>query len=157
VYNSHLYDYYKYKDCRGSCVSKSVYCPPKDVCQEPSFVCNDQCLPYYYRQWYQVCTYVRISSIHVKKHNFVCNVSTTIVNRQWYQVCIFERVQNSSYLCPQGLVSNTILQPPVVSGMYCIFETCVDFRGVVFSANVHCLPYYNRQWYPVCTVSLRHV
>jgi hypothetical protein len=44
-----------YKDCNGSCVRKSVFCPPKDVCEFPKFVCFGQCQPAYYRQWYQVC------------------------------------------------------------------------------------------------------
>ena len=43
-----------YKECNDSCVSNSYYCPPKDVSNEPNFVCYNQCMPDYYRQWYQV-------------------------------------------------------------------------------------------------------
>jgi hypothetical protein len=43
-----------YKECNGKCVSSWTYCPPSDYCLKPSFVCRDQCLPYFYQQFYEV-------------------------------------------------------------------------------------------------------
>jgi hypothetical protein len=57
VNSTKLYDFYKnWRECNGACVQKSVqnFCPPKEVCVKPNFVCNKMCLPASYSQWYQV-------------------------------------------------------------------------------------------------------
>ena len=72
MYSSKLYDFYKHKDCNGSCVSKSVFCPPKDVCEKPNFVCFSQCLPAYYRQWYQVGIFLRTVLSTQEAYESVC-------------------------------------------------------------------------------------
>jgi hypothetical protein len=82
----------RYKDCNGSCVDKSFFCPPKDVCESPNFVCFGQCLPAYYRQWYQVLyelVYVRFCPPKdvCESPNFVCfGQCLPAYYRQWYQV-----------------------------------------------------------------------
>jgi hypothetical protein len=115
VYSSKLYDSYKnWRECNGACVQRSVhnFCPPKEVCEEPNFVCNMQCLPASYRQWHQV---------------WICILSTQVSSvwgSRWYQAkfCLlfFQWCLWGSHLSLQQQVSAlTIVRkiiPPMLSG-----------------------------------------
>jgi len=100
VYSSKLYDFYKYRDCNGSCVRKSDFCAGKDVCEFPKFVCFNKCQPASYRRWYQVGICPFYCSV-LPKHLIWCaatNVCHLTLLAVWYKVCPSEELH---FVCGQ--------------------------------------------------------
>jgi hypothetical protein len=115
-----------YKDCNGSCVRKSVFCPPKDVCESPNFLCKGECLPAYHSQWYQVWQ---------KEPNVVCyNQCLPDFYRQRYQVWISRLSTEVAYfLC--GTASVYQLQTVVTGVNFSTYVHTVYPRSLMFTAT----------------------
>ena len=90
----------RYKDCNGSCVDKSFFCPPKDVCEFPKLLCFNKCQPASYRRWYQVGICPFYCSV-LPKHLIWCaatNVCHLTLLAVWYKVCPSEELH---FVCGQ--------------------------------------------------------
>jgi hypothetical protein len=96
-----------YKDCNGSCIRKSVFCPSKDVCESPNLLCSGECLPARHSQWYQVWYVICLQ----KEPYVVCyNQCLPDFYRQRYQVWISRLSTEVAYFCVLQPVSTSYRQ-----------------------------------------------